>query len=73
MTRDRIRAQQAAQPPKPPQMVRVTVVTTSPLVVALPGGTEVPGIAVAGLTYTAGSAATALVQEPAIGPVFPHA
>lgn len=73
MTRERIRAQQSTRPQKPVQMLRVTVVTVSPLVVALPGGAHVAGTAIAGLAYVAGGAATALFQEPAVGPVFPHA
>lgn len=73
MTGERVRAGQATRPPKGVQMVRVTVVTVSPLTVTLPGGATVPGVKVAGLTYTANAAAYALVQEPAVGPVFPIA
>lgn len=72
MTAGRVRAQQTIRPPKGVQLIRVTVTAISPLTVTLPGATSaVPGVKVAGLTYTAGATAWALWQEPAVGPVFP--
>lgn len=71
MTVERVRAQQTTRQRPGVQMVRVTIATVTPLTVTLPGGATVPGVKVAGLTYTAGAAAFALVQEPAVGPVFP--
>lgn len=56
---------------KPVRLVRVTVASTSPLKVMLPGGAITGGSAIAGLTYTSGQQAWALMQEPAVGPVFP--
>lgn len=73
MTRERVRARQAAQPVIPVDIIRVTVVTVDPLTVQLPGGAVLPGIAVAGVTYTPGAAAHALYQQPAVWSVFPHA
>lgn len=73
MTAERVRALQAGQPDPGVQMVRVTIVTGSPLTIELPGGGVVAGRAVQGHTYTAGTAAFALIQEPAVGPVFPLA
>ena len=66
-----VRALQAAAAGPPARWLRVTVATTSPLRVVLPGGTVVAGLAVTGLTYTSGQAAYALYQEPAIGPILP--
>lgn len=72
MTAGRVRAQQQTRPPKGVQLIRVTITAVSPLTVTLPGASSpVPGVKVAGLTYTAGAAAFALWQEPAVGPVFP--
>lgn len=72
VTRERVRATQANQGPRPPRMVRVTITTVTPLTVTLPGASSaVPAVKIAGLTYTAGGAGWALVQEPAVGPVFP--
>lgn len=71
MTRDRVRAQQATRPPAAVRMVRVTIHTVTPLTVTLPGGANVAGVKIPGLTYTAGATGYALVQEPAVGPVFP--
>jgi hypothetical protein len=73
VTRDRIRAQQAAAPPPAARLLRVTVVSISPLVIQLPGGAQTRGIAMAGATYVPGAAATVLFQEPALGPVIPSA
>lgn len=71
MTRERIRAAQAAQAPAGVQMVRVTIAAVSPLTVTLPGGTVAAGVKVPGATYTVGAPALAFVQEPAVGPIFP--
>lgn len=74
MTGERIKAAQATRPPKGVQMVRCTITSVTPLTVTLAGAsTAVAAVKVAGLTYTAGGAAFALVQEPAVGPVFPTA
>jgi hypothetical protein len=71
MSNPLLRAMQGAAPDPNLRLVRVTIVTISPLTVELPGGATLPGVAVAGLTYTANTAAFALVQEPLVGAVFP--
>lgn len=73
MTRSRVQSLQAAIPLPGVRMVRVKITVTSPLTVELPGGGTAVGVAVEGLTYTVDAAAWALVQEPAVGPVFPIA
>lgn len=72
MTRDATRARQMQAAPAPLRMVRVTINTVTPLTVNL-RGSVVPGIKVAGLTYTAGATADAIYQEPAVFSVFPRA
>lgn len=71
MTRARVNAQQATRAPAAVQMVRVTVATVTPLTVTLPGGGTVAGVPVPGASYVVGAAAVALIQEPAVGPIFP--
>lgn len=71
MTRARVRALQAAIPPKGARMLRGTVSVVSPLTVQILGGSAVKGLAVPNTTYTVGMAVLVLVQEPAVGPVYP--
>lgn len=73
MTAARVRALQAARPPKAARMLRGTVSTVSPLTVQIAGGTAVAGIALPGATYLVGDAVLVAWQEPGVGPVYPLA
>lgn len=72
MRSDTVRAAQAPSRPAL-RMVRVTVTATVPLRVRLPDGAVIPGLPIAGLTYTVGGSGVALLQEPSIPLVFPTA
>jgi hypothetical protein len=71
VTRERVRAAQAARPPKGARMLRGTVTVVSPLTVQIAGGGAVQGIPVPGAVYTVGGTVSVFVQEPGVGPVFP--
>lgn len=71
MTRARVAALQAATPGKAVRMLRGTVATVAPLTVQILGGTAVQGVPVPGAVYTVGAAVLVLIQEPAVGPVYP--
>jgi hypothetical protein len=76
MTRARVRAVQDNAPRTDARMSRATVtaIGTHTVSVQLPGATgSVAGVRVAGATYTVGGDAWVLIQEPAVGPVFPIA
>jgi PKD repeat protein len=66
-----VRVLQARGNGKPTRLIRVAVTTTNPLTVTLPDGATIPGVAISGLTYTAGTAAVALIAEPGTPLVFP--
>lgn len=53
------------------RLVRVKITATAPLTVQLPDGSTIPGLAILGMTYTAGGAAVAMLAEGIIPPVLP--
>jgi hypothetical protein len=75
VTKERVRAQQTAEPATPVQAVPVTVtaVTAHNVTVALPGGATVICPRGAGFTYTVNGTGWALICEPAVFAVIPTA
>jgi hypothetical protein len=53
------------------RLMPCTIVTATPLTVNLGDGVAVPGVKIAGATYTNGAAANALMVEPGLPIVLP--